>query len=219
MFTKTPLLRGVLKVLFFWSLTNPILSVTLLQRKSGNPEYYLLLVFARVIGDFWSACLFANHLCVVYTHLEKNVPPEAIKIVDPKLTYQHLAAQEREAFVRNPELPFRLFQYWESLSVEDKGGERHLARVARVPAQPSDEKPEFKFKSIKLVQRLVRQFRERLVLPKHHTIDEFEIGQILSLSAFDFLLSNVTKTNDFVFGYNVSIRESYPAATFGFLGH
>jgi hypothetical protein len=74
------------------------------------PEALLVLNFARVISDFWSACLFANHLCVVYARLEKGVPAEAIQIVAPRLTYQHLAAQERLSFMQNPEIPFRLMQ-------------------------------------------------------------------------------------------------------------
>ena len=179
----------------------------------------MLICFGRVISDFWSACLFANHLCVSYARLESGIPAANIRIVEPKVSYQHLAVAERTHFMRNPEIPFRLMQFWEGKCAEyDKSGERQIARIARIPTQPSDTPPEFKYIPLKIVQKYVRSFRHNFIMPRGVSIDDTELPQLLSLTAFNMLLVNVLKATDFLIGFNVSIRESFPTSTFGLFG-
>jgi hypothetical protein len=190
----------------------------LIARRLDVVEHDLVLVFARVICDFWSACLFANHLCVVYAQLEKGVPADDIQIVQPKITYQHIAAQERASFVRNPEIPFRLAHYWEGRSTEEKNGDRDVARIARLPSHPVDAQPSFSFMPLKIIQRIVCQFKDSFVCPEGVAIDVADLGQLLTLAALDVVLFQLLKANDFIFGYNMSIRETYPTSTFGLFG-
>ena len=182
------------------------------------PEHYLVLSFGRVICDFWSACLFANHLTLVYARLEQGVPPANIAIVAPKVSYQHLAEQERRSFQHNPEIPFRLLFFWEGQAIEDVAGERRIARIARIPAQPTEGVVSFKIVPIKVVHAVMHKFKSNLALPADHGVDESELAQLFSLGTFYVMLFNVLRASDFIVGFNVSLRESFPRSTFGLLG-
>jgi hypothetical protein len=99
--------------------------------------------------------------------------------------------------------------------MEKTDGSRQQARMARIPTLQAEAHPEFNFVPLKIVQKLVRGFRARAPLDG---IDEPEVPQLLSISAFIAMIIQFMKISDFIIGYNVSIRESYPTSTFGLFG-